>query len=182
MFARFRRDEGGVSEIIGFILGFFMAFLLLVMSLFAFQLVARDSTELGARAEFRDVANRVAGAVLDAVEIGTRRAGSLTTARSSDVLYVRAFSIPARVHGFAYEVTLTAGEATVQSTDGRLTETATTFNLLVAGCSESAAVCGLSGSVKSSSTRVVVKYEFKSTGVSTDPNCTTVPVNCVTIS
>lgn len=157
-----------------------MAFLLLVMSLFAFQLVARDATELGARAEFRDVGNRVAGAVLDAVEIGTRRSGSLTTANSSDVLYQTVISIPGSVHGFTYKVTLTTGEVKVESTDGRLTESATTFNLRVATCSESADVCSLSGSVNSQTTRVAVKYEFKSTG--TSPTCSTVPVNCVTIS
>lgn len=168
-----------MSEVLGFMMGFFMSFLLLLIALYGFQVVSRDAADLETRAVYRDIAGRVANGVLTAVDVGNKRVGSVTTAESTEVLYQQVLLLPVQVHGQQYEVTLTSGDVTVRSEDGRLTETATTFNLQTGACSTTAVVCYLGGSALSSPNGLRIKYEYKETG--TSPTCGT-PWNCVTIS
>jgi hypothetical protein len=162
-------------------LGFFMSFLLLIIAIYGFEVVTRSAADEETHAVYADIAGRVANGVLTAVDVGTKRVGSTTTAQSTEILYQQLLLLPVSVHGQQYTVVLTSGQVTVTSKDGRITEPATTFNLQTpASCSTAAAFCGLSGTFLSNSNGLRVKYEYKETG--TSATCSTNPVNCVTIS
>lgn len=180
MSERFSRNEGGVSEVLGFTLGFLMSFALLMIALYAFRIVADPANELAAEAQMEDVSNRVAAGVLEMADIAGQRAGSSSTVNSTELLYRKTLVVPAYVRGEQYRLTLASGEITATSLSGTYTARATSFNLRAGTpCSYTQAVCSLSGSVLSSGS-ILIKYEYKASGTST--TCSTSPVNCITIS
>lgn len=163
-------------------MGFFMSFLLLLIALYGFQIVTQDASDLETKAVYTDIAGRVANGVLNAVDIGTKRVGSTTTAQSSQILFQQILILPSEVHAQQYRVALTSGAVTVTSLDGRISESATTFNLQTSTCSASVAVCGLSGTYLSKSDGLRIKYEYKPTESSMKCTSTNQPTNCITIS
>lgn len=180
MSARFSRDEGAVSEVLGFTLGFLMSFILLMMALYAFRLVADPANERAAEAQLKDISNRVAAGVLEMADVANQRASSIATVNSTEVLYRKSIVVPTYVRGQQYRVTLASGEVTAVSLNGAYDAKATNFNLQAGTpCSYTQPICAMSGSVLSSGT-ILIKYEYKGSGTST--TCSTSPVNCVTIS
>lgn len=184
MSGRFRRDERGVSEVLGYLLGFFMSFLLLMFAVFAFQLLADRANENAAHVHFKDLSNRVAASVLRGVDIANQRVGGDSSAASAEVHFLDRITIPTNVRGFSYRVTLEddPDQVHIVSQRGEIEESAGLFNLKVpapADCRPTEPVCSIGGTVASDQGFVLVKYEFKSTGASI--TCATIPVNCITI-
>lgn len=169
-----------MSEVLGFTLGFLMSFILLMIALYSFRLVADPANEMAAEAQLKDIANRVASGVLEMAEVGAQRAGSAATVNSTELLYRKALIVPIYIRGEQFRVTLASGEVQAESLSGIYSSRATNFNLRASSpCAYTQAVCSLSGTVVSTGT-ILIKYEYKGSGTST--TCSTSPVNCITIS
>jgi hypothetical protein len=181
--ARLRHDERGVSEVIGYILGFFMSFVLLMLALAVFDVRADQANRQATSIHFSDIANRVAAAALGAVEVGKARADSETAAPSDEAVYYERLRIPTQIRGQPYTISLTNSHVTVSDERGFAEEKTPLFNLQVpATCDHDEAVCLLTGSVRSSQGFVLLKYEYKRAGAAMPGSlCTSNPVNCITL-
>lgn len=159
-----------------------MSFVLLMLALYAFQLVAAPANELAAEAELKDVANRVASGVLELSDVGAKRAASIGGVESSEVLFRKEIGVPGQIRGQQYTVTLTNGEVTAASFNGLFSAKAPTFNLQGGSCAASTPVCSLGGTLNPTG-RILIKYEYKASGVPTTATCASAPVlNCISIS
>jgi len=172
-----------VSEVIGYILTFFVSFLLLVVALYGFNVVADRQNDLAVEAHFRDIAQRVAGAVLAAAEVGLDRARGDTSAPSQALTHIQHLRVPLKVRGESFSVRLTdTAVEVVANRAGGIEESAPLFNLRLptAPCATTDAVCTVGGLSTSASGAVVVTLTFDRAG----PRgaCTTSPANCITLS
>lgn len=179
---RFSADEGGVSEVVGYLFSFVIAFMILVASMATFQVIAESGDRLAAQAEFGDVANRVAAAILDAFEIGAAArdtVGTVTSGNVTPLLYQRSLDVPPEFRGFEYTVEVDARYVYVNSTDDSIRTNSTTFKADqvlddTGSCAVTIIVCAIEGSVPAGHDAVVVSYRY-------DPT-TTPPVNKIEIS
>ena len=169
-----RRDERGVSEVIGYLLGFFMSFVLLLTALAAFDIRAEQANTQALHVHFEDIATRVSNAVLGAVDIGAQRAASEGTAPSTQIIFYERLRIPTEIRGQDYTIELDTTEVTV--TSGDVTETAPLFNLQIpTTCRHSDSICTLSGLTRSSQGYVLLKYEYmRGAGASPTTNSITI--------
>lgn len=149
-----------MSEVIGYLLGFFMSFVLLLTALAAFDIRAQQANEQALHVHFEDISTRVANAVLGAVNVGVQRAAAEDTAPSDYIVYYERMRIPTQIRGQNYQIELDGVEVTVSS--GVVTEAAPLFNLqLPAVCDDDDPVCTLSGTARSSQGFILLKYEYK---------------------
>ncbi len=169
---RFADDDVGVSEVIGYLFSFVIAFLILIASMATFNIIAESGDRLAAHAEFGDIANRVAAAVLDAFEIGSEARdtyGTVTSGQGPALLYTRTLDVPPEFRGFRYTVDLDTESVSVVSVDGQIQATSTTFKageVLPApadDCTTDHIVCAIGGSVPAGNDEVVVSYHYDTT-------------------
>lgn len=161
-------DEG-VSEVLSFILGFFMAFMILLTTLYAFGQVNSSARELSAEAQARDVANRVALGVQEAFAVASARNDTQASIVSSAIRYNRTIDVPERLQGWRYNMTLDANfvNVTVRA-DRAIQTTVPTFNAAVelpapGSCPASIILCRITGSTEPLGSRFVVSYAFNET-------------------
>ncbi|HEX9816987.1 MAG TPA: hypothetical protein VGB18_08405 [Candidatus Thermoplasmatota archaeon] len=150
-----------MSEVIGYLLGFFMSFVLLLTALAAFDIRAEQANTKALHVHFEDISTRVANAVLGAVDVGVQRAGAEGTAPSDYIVYYERLRIPTQIRGQDYQITLDRTEVTV--TADVVTESAPLFNLQLPtppACDHVDPVCVLSGTTRSSQGFILLKYEY----------------------
>jgi len=177
-----------VSEVVGYLLGFGMSFMLLMMALYAFGEVEEQSAESANKALFKDVAGRVAAGVLEMTEVARGRTDS-TLVTSTEFVVGKTLPIPRDIRGLTYIVTLEEKLVTVQDINGRYTESATTLNFdfedhtTGGSCDEAGYIlCYIGGEVRSERGRILIKYEYDEITGTVD-TCETTPFwNCITIS
>lgn len=141
-----RRDDGGVSEVIGFVLSFALSAIFLLIAMNSFW-VAKDNTDgVVTAVELKTIANRVAARVVEA---------GLSAQEFPNATLDLTVALPQELNGHLYYVDATASAIYVRSTDGSLSASATTFKL--------DAVTGLtvSGRVHSSDERLIVTYSLQ---------------------
>lgn len=155
-----------MSEVISYILGFLMGFIILSTSLYAFSLVSDNGRVLNGQAEMKNVANRVALGVQESLLIGTQRRDSGTDAASSLVRYARTIFLPLTIEGLTYRVTLGSSQVRVESFTTPIVAEVPTFNATAVlpppgnPCTDLYAVCELSGIVEGGSGQLTITYEF----------------------
>lgn len=179
---RFRRDNDGVSEVVGYLFSFVIAVIILVASMATFRVVSEAGDQFAAHAEFEDIANRVAAAVLDAFELGAvlrETHGTVTSGSVDSFEYTKSLDVPAEFRGYRYTVTIDNQYVYVESTDDRIAANSTTFKadevLAPTGtCNQSYIVCAIEGSVPAGQSQVDVRYLY-------DPNASPF-VNKIVIS
>lgn len=179
---RFSADEDGVSEVVGYLFSFVIAFLILVASMATFDEIAEAGDRLAAHAEFGDIANRVAAAVLDAFEIGSAARdtfGTVTSGNITTLLYERNLDVPPEFRGYRYTIQVDPRYVYVNSTDDQIRVNSTTFKaeqvLVTSGsCDVTYIVCHVQGGTPAGMDKVVVSYRY-------DPT-TSPPVNQITLS
>ena len=165
-----------------------MSFLLLMMSIYAFGEVEKQSNQLSTEALFKDVAGRVAASVLEMTEIARARAEG-TDIDTSEYFVTKSLPIPRDVRGFVYRITLVEKEVTVADLNGQFSGNASTLNFefephLDLCNNPTYVVCFVGGSALSDAGRILIKYEYdESHDVEPDDTCTSAPVwNCITIT
>jgi hypothetical protein len=169
LFRRFRSDERAVTEILGYIFGFLASFLLLMMTLVTFGIVVTDATEIGARAELKEVVQRSSGIVNNGLDVGSKRVGATGDADSAKIVTTFTLTIPTRVRGFDYTLTLSStGTVTAQIPEKGITETSTSLNFRIPSCANAAErtaapICDISGAGSPSAGLLHIKYEFDTT-------------------
>lgn len=160
-----------MSEVISFIFGFVIAFLILTTSLYAFSLVASDARNLNGQAEMQDLANRVALGVQESLQIGTHRRDSTVGSNSGLLRYERVLYLPLNIQGDTFQIGLNNTTVLVQSSVTGVKATASTFNATAllpvppAPCSTSYAVCELRGSLLSGSGKMKITYQYQTTPI-----------------
>ncbi|MBI2077393.1 MAG: hypothetical protein HYT80_03340 [Euryarchaeota archaeon] len=177
-----------MSEVVGYLLGFGMSFMLLMMALYAFAEVEDQSAESANKALFKDVAGRVAAGVLEMTEVARGRVDS-SLVTSEQYVVAKTLPIPRDIRGLTYVIKLEEKLVTVQDINGRFTETATTLNFdfedhtTANSCSNVGyPLCYVGGEVRSERGRILIKYEYDETTGTVD-TCSTTPYwNCITIS
>jgi hypothetical protein len=164
---RFRRDEGGVTEVLSFLFGFLMAVMILIVTLYAFGQVNQSARHLGAQAELREVVNRVALGVQEALQVAAARNDSRPTAETFQLRFEREISVPSTVQGYGYDVTLDPNFVVGRASQPKLEVHAPTFNAQVsmpanpADCAARHVVCALSGVADGRNGRIVMSYFFE---------------------
>lgn len=167
----FARDGAGVSEVIGYIFGFLISFIVLVATLYGFGLVAENARALNGTAQMRDVANRVSLGVQEALFVGTTRVGAGPDAASADVRYQRVIFVPTEVGESRYNVSLNNTRIRVQLLDRDPTDPSAsvqvpTFNATAVvpapgnPCTPTYAACLLSGTAVSSAGQINITYLY----------------------
>jgi len=168
---RFRCNESGVSEVLGYIMAFFVSFLVLIFSISTFAVVTRNGDFLAAHAEMQDIASRVASRALQVFEIGTEirnTLGEVDSAADGPLVYRRSIDVPPEIRGYTFTVAIDPQNAYVNSTDGTIRHVSTTFKAEVVlapagGCTTAYVVCEVSGSVGAGRDHVAVTYRYDAT-------------------
>ena len=146
--ARFAGNDEGVSEVIGFVLSFALSAMFLLIAMNSFW-TAKDNTDSVVTAvELKTIANRVASKIVEA--------GLASQEFPNATLNVRV-ALPQELNGHPYYVVATPGVVYVNSTDGTLTATATTFKL------DAVPNLTVTGRVVSSNELLVVSYSLQGT-------------------
>ncbi len=141
-----RRDDRGVSEVIGFVLSFALSAIFLLIAMNSFW-AAKDNTDgVVTAVELKTIANRVAARVVEA---------GITAQEFPNATLHLTVALPQELNGHLYYVEATPSMVYVRSTDGAFSASATTFKL--------DAVAGLQvrGVVHSSDERLIVTYSLQ---------------------
>lgn len=142
-----RRNDDGVSEVIGFVLSFALSAVFLLIAMNSFW-VAKDNTDgVVTAVELKTIANRVAARIVEA---------GLSAQEFPNATLNLTVALPQELNGHLYYVNATASMVYVRSTDGTLSASATTFKL------DAVTNMTVSGRVDSSSERLVVTYSLQS--------------------
>ena len=158
-----------MSEVLSFILGFFMAFMILLTTLYAFGQINSSARELSAEAQGRDVANRVALGVQEAFAVASARNDTQASIVSSAIRYNRTVDVPNLLQGWRYNLTLDANFVNVTVRAGRpLQASVPTFNAAVelpavGSCPPNIILCRITGAAEAVDSRLVVSYAFNAT-------------------
>lgn len=176
------RNDEGVSEVVGYLLGLGTAFLLLVATIYAYSTIGAGSRRFGATAELQDVANRVAQGVQESLLIANNRLDTAAGANSSLIRFNHSLTVAPRIQGWNYEVRLDANYVNASLREETLSVSIPTFNsaVIVAGagasCKTTSLLCELAGTGQGSSGQIVVSYHYEY--VSAPGN----PLNRITIA
>lgn len=106
---RFAPDTDAVSEVVGFLLTFAIAVVLLVAALQTFSVVQDYSQDLAAGAIAEDIANRIVFAVLEATDVAQRLPGATYEAK---------VDLPTEIRGRPYRIEMTKTTVYVNETGG----------------------------------------------------------------
>ncbi len=115
-----RRNDSGVSEVIGFLLMFVISSFLLVIAMSTFNNSQDTSEGVVTAVEMKSVAARVASRVLEA---------SIVAQDFPNATYEIQVDLPTPPNDRDYRVTLTASSVDVDTTKGSATATTTTYKL-----------------------------------------------------
>ena len=145
----FSRDEGGVSEVVGFILSFAISAVFLMISLNTFFLARANSDDVVTAAELKTIADRVAARIVEAGFVGQEFPNATLNIT---------INLPQDLNGHPFIVEARSHAIYANTTDLPLSAQATTFNL--------DAVQGVvvSGTVYSSNERLVITYSLQDAG------------------
>lgn len=94
-----RRDDGAVSEVVGFLLVFAILSMILILSMVAFNEIQDRAEAAVVAVEAESVAQRVASAVVNAALFAERHG-------STDATYLQPLELPEDLEGHAYVVYL----------------------------------------------------------------------------
>lgn len=146
---RFRNDDSGVSEVIGFVLSFALSAVFLMMALTSFYTAKNNTEAVVSAVELRAIADQVASAVIEAGLVGQE---------FEHATYNRSVSIPHDLNGVPYYVVATRGTIYANATGEQFAASASTLKL--------DAVTGfiVTGRVDSSQQRVIVTYSLQNSG------------------
>lgn len=145
-----RDAEQAVSEVIGYILMFFLSSAILMLSLQAFLYSRHTTEDLRTANEIKIVAERLAA------EVG--QAG-IVASDMPDAIYETVVKLP-DLNGQSYYVNASGGQIWVNTTDGRFTANSSAFNVdLLLNPS-----LQLTGTVYSSQGYAKVRYEKQTSG------------------
>lgn len=142
----FRREDGAVSEVVGFVLSFALSAIFLLIAMNTFW-VAKDNTDNVVTAvELKTIANRVASRIVEA---------SLVAQEFPNATLNMTVPLPQDLNGRPYFVKATASEVLVYSADGSLSASATTFKL------EAVPNVRVAGLVASSNEVLIITYSLQ---------------------
>lgn len=141
--ARLTQDDTGVSEVIGFVLSFALSAIFLLIAMNSFW-VAKDNTDgVVTAVELKTIANRVAARIVEA---------GLSSQEFPNATLNVTIPLPQDLNGRGFYVEARAWAVYVNSTDGTLSATATTFKL------DAVQGVQVTGKVQSSDEVLVVSY------------------------
>jgi hypothetical protein len=106
---RFASDQHAVSEVVGYLLTFAIAVVLLVAALQTFSVVQDYSQDLAAGTIAEDIANRIVFAVLQATDVAQRLPG---------VQYDFIVGLPTEIRGRPYRIEMTNSTVYVNESGG----------------------------------------------------------------
>lgn len=138
-----RRDDGAVTEVIGYVLSFALSAIFLLIALNLFYGAKGNTEQVVDGVELRSIADRVATRIVEA---------GLVSQEFENATLNYTINIPQSLNGRPYWVRAGSDQITAGTVDGTLTATSTTFKLeVISGMT-------VSGTVQSSSERVIVTY------------------------
>lgn len=142
----FSRDDGAITEVVGFVLSFALSAMFLLIAMNSFW-VAKDNTDSVVTAvELKTIANRVAAKIVEA---------GLSAQEFPNATLNITVPLPQELNGHIYYVEATPSMVIVKSTDGALSASATTFKL------DAVPDITVSGTVHSSGEILVVSYSLQ---------------------
>ena len=142
----FRRDDGAVSEVIGFVLSFALSAVFLLIALSSFWMAKDNTDSVVTAVELKTIANRVSARIVEA---------SLVAQEFPNATLNLTVPLPQDLNGHPYFVKATAAEVVVYSADGTLSANATTFKL------DAVPNVRVEGLVASSGEFLVVSYSLQ---------------------
>ncbi|HEV8360450.1 MAG TPA: hypothetical protein VGR28_08365 [Candidatus Thermoplasmatota archaeon] len=114
-----RRCEAAVSEVIGYILMFFLSSAILMLSMQAFLYSRNTTDDLRTATELKLISERLSGEVAQA---------GLVASDMPDAIYEATVILP-DMHGVSYYVNASGGQVWANTTDGRFQANSTAFNI-----------------------------------------------------
>lgn len=148
-----RRDDEGISEVIGFVLSFAISAVFLMISLNTFFVAQNNSDDVVTAAELKSIAERVSARMVEAALLGQE---------FENVTLNLTVSIPQSLNGHPFYIDATPSRIYANTTDLPLSAEATTFNLDVVEGFQ------VSGRVYSSNERLVITYSLQDGGARRD--------------
>lgn len=143
---RLARDDQAVSEVIGFVLSFALSAVFLLVAMSSFWSAKENTDSVVTAVELKTIANRVAAKIVEA---------SLVAQEFPNATLNVTIPLPQQLNGREYYVVATPAVVYVNSTDGALTASATTFKL------DAVPEVQVSGRVVSANEVLVVSYSLQ---------------------
>lgn len=141
-----RRDDGAVSEVLGFVLSFALSAIFLMLAMTSFWTAKNNSDAVITASELKTIADRVAAAVVEAGLVGAEYPNATMNIT---------VPLPQQLNGHDYYVQARAWGVYVNATDGSLSSNATTFKL------DAISEFQVSGLAYSSNEYVIVTYSYQ---------------------
>lgn len=141
--ASFRRNDEGVTEIIGYVLSFALSAVFLLIALNVFYAARGNTDDVVTGVELKSIADRIAARVVEA---------GLVSQEFPNATMNTTLNIPQALNDRPYSVWVVGGVIAVGTDDGELNATATTFKL------ESLPGLTVSGYARSSNERIIISY------------------------
>lgn len=145
----FRKDDQGVSEIIGFVLSFAISSIFLMIAMTSFYTAKNNSDSVITATELKAIADRIASAVVEAGLVGQEYPNSTMNI---------SVALPQQLNGHDYRVDAHNYGVLVNSTDGAFFANATTFKL------DAVTTFEVYGEAYSSNEHLTVSYFTNATG------------------
>lgn len=151
---------------LSYLLAFFMAVMILVVSLQAFAIIQTEGRELTAGAQVQDVVNRVSLSIQEGLQVARARNETQGSANSTQLRFSHSITVPARVQGWQYEVTLDENfiNGTVPAPGVEATPVPTlnvAVSLPPAGvCTAEYLVCEIGGTSTATDGQIVMTYLY----------------------
>lgn len=139
-----RRNDEGVTEVIGYVLSFALSAVFLLIALSVFWSARANTEEVTTGVELKTIADRVAARI---VEMGA------VSEEFPNATMNLTIQVPQTLNGMTYRITAIDHNVTASTADGTLSAVATNFKL------EALNDLTVSGTVDSSNERVVVQYD-----------------------
>ena len=162
---RLAPDESGVSEVLGYLLGFLMSVVILVTSLYAFNIVSETARGRAGEAQLKEVLNRVSLGIQETLQVSAARGETIGTANSSQVRFAHEISVPASIQGWTYTLSLDKNFINGTIPEIGVKANVSTFNAAVSlppvgVCTETYVVCTLAGTNTGSKAQIIMTYQF----------------------
>jgi len=150
---KFRKNTHGVSNIMGYMFSFAVASMVMVSAVFITMNIVDDKTSQVARIEAQSIANYVANTVAEMVAMKEA---------NPNAEYSKTMDIPVDLAGKSYYIEVTADRIYVNTTDGHVTASCTTYHADELNIGTSGKINGGGGqaTLSSSSGDYVYKLDF----------------------
>jgi len=150
---KFRKNTHGVSNIMGYMFSFAVASMVMVSAVFITMNIVDDKTSQVARIEAQSIANYVANTVAEMVAMKEA---------NPNAEYSKTMDIPVDLAGKSYYIEVTADRIYVNTTDGHVTASCTTYHADELNIGVSGRINGGSGqaTLSSFSSDYVYKLDF----------------------